>query len=192
MSNRTVGYLGDDPTADGRPLIDVGNGRSVIDTPHRHIHTGNSYIAQHSALKADTELIEVRAAMPNVKKEAHLVITVESALASTFELFLATTKTHAAGTAITPINRDRGSSNAAELVVCHTPGGAQAGSGNILRYIGAASGFPFFSSVGGNSSTRNEIIVPRNVATLVRLTSRANGNALDITFDWYEITEEEE
>lgn len=164
------------------------NAINVVDYPHHEIHGGSAYYAVYSALKADTETIEVRIGTPNTTKWAHMLLEIDCALAGTAELWEATTKTHAAGNAITPMNRNRNSSNTSGLTICHTPGGAEAAAAMLTQYVGASATGGRVAE-GGGASSRHEFILKQNEAYLIRVTSRADGNALSIILDWYEHTD---
>ena len=162
----------------------------TIDYAHYEIHEQNAYDLVYSALKADTQTMEVRVGVSTSAKRPHMIVHVASALASTVEVWFNTTKTDVVGNRLTPLNRDQGSSNTSLLTFCHTPGGSQAGNANILQYIGSASAGGR-TDVGGKSGGRNEWKLARGKAYLFKLTSRANGNALTFAFDWYEHTDKE-
>ena len=132
-------------------------------------------------------MIEVRIQTPDTTKWAHMVIDVDAALAATVEMWYPTTKTHEAGNAITPMNRNHNSSNTSGLTICHTPGGAQAGTANLTQYVGASATGGRVAQ-GGGASSRHEFILDQNNDYLIRATSRADGNALSIILDWYEHT----
>ena len=83
----------------------------VIDYSHKEIHDQNGYLAIYSALKDDTETIEVRIGTSNSPKRAHLTIHILSGLASTAQLWKNTTKTDEVGNRVTAINRDFESTN---------------------------------------------------------------------------------
>ena len=78
----------------------------VIDYAHHEIHDGNRYIAIYSAIKNNAEFIELRFRPPDIPAQCHMDMIVESALASTVELWVATTKVHVVANAITPLNRN--------------------------------------------------------------------------------------
>jgi hypothetical protein len=160
---------------------------NVIDYPHHEIHGGSSYLVVYSALAGDTDVIEVRIQTPNSAKWAHMVISIESALASTATLWTPTTKTHEGGNALTPMNRNHNSTNSSGLTICHTPGGAQAGAGNLVQYLGAAT-VSGRTETGGTTGSRHEFILKQNDDYLINMTSRADANAMTITLDWYEHT----
>lgn len=162
---------------------------SLLVTSHDvgEIHDGNAYFVTYSALADDTDLIEVRIQTPNTTTWIHVVIVIDAALAATAQLWRGTTKTHEAGNAITPMNRDHNSSNTSGVTICHTPGGAQAGASALTRYIGAASTNGRVNT-GGAGGSGHEFVLAQNTAYLIRVTSRADANALSIIMDWHEHT----
>ena len=158
-----------------------------IDYAHHEIHDGSAYFVTYSALKADTEFIELRVQAPDNAKWAHMVIGIKGALAGTTELWRATTKTHVGANAIVPLNRNFNSNNTSGLTICHTPAGTQTGAARLLEYYGAsATGGRV--AVGGNTGGRDEFILKQAEAILIKNTSRADGNALMIDLSWYEHT----
>ena len=159
-------------------LVTLGQG-------HNESHSGNAYFAVYSVEANNTDLIEVRMQTPDTKKWAHMSITIDVALAGTAQLWKGTTKTHVTGNAMNKINRNHNSSNTSGLTICHTPGGSESASSVLTRYIGAAS-TSGRSDTGGTGGSRGEFILAQNTAYLIRVTSRANANALTILLDWYE------
>lgn len=169
------------------PIDEATNALTVIDYSHHESHDGSAYFAVYSALKNDTQTIEVRIQTPATTKWAHMVFTIDVALAATASLWEATTKTDASANRITPMNRDHNSAKTSGLTICHTPAGSQAGAANLVQYIGAtATGGRV--AVGGGTGTRGEFILKQNTAYLIQVASRADGNALSIIMDWYEHT----
>ena len=165
----------------------VTNAINTIDYGHHEIHEGSGYFVTYSALANDTDLIEVRIQTPNTTKWAHMQIVIDVALAGTAQLWRGTTKTHEAGNAITPMNRNHNSSNTSGLTICHTPGGTESAGSALTRYIGAATTNGRVNT-GGEGGSRAEFILAQNTAYLIRVTSRADANALSIILDWYEHT----
>lgn len=157
-----------------------------ISYPHHQIHNGNHYFIAYSALADKDDLIELRVGVPS-SVYPHMIIEVIGEEAALVEMFINTTKTHVSGNAITPFNRNQNSSNTSSLIICYTPGGSQAGSGDLLQYIGAADGAGT-STTGGSASSREEFILKQGTNYLIRNTSRANNNSLTILLDWYELS----
>ena len=175
-------YLRTVPTADA-----ATHAATIIDYAHYEIHGGSAYFAVHSMERDDTEITEVRIQTPNTTKWAHMIIGVQAALAATVEFHEGTSMTHDAGNALTPMNRNRNSNNTSGLTICHTPSGADAGAADWTQYIGAAASGGRIA-VGGEAGGRNEFILDQNNDYLIRVTSRADGNAISILMDWYEHT----
>ncbi len=168
------------------PLADLATHATiVVDYPHHELHAGSAYFVIYSALANDTDVIEIRFQTPNTTKWAHMLIDIEAALAATAEIWEGTTKTHEAGNVLAALNRN--SANTSGLTICHTPGGAQAGAATIMEYVGSAT-VSGRVAAGGHSGGRNEVILDQNNDYLIRVTSRADANALTIVLDWYEHT----
>ena len=179
----------DNGTTSVVPTVDAStNAINTIDYAHHEIHGGSAYFAVYSALKDTAGLIEVRIQTPDTTKWAHMVFAIQASLAATAQMWYPTTKTHEAGNAIVPMNRNHNSTNTSGLTICHTPGGAQAGTAQLTEYLGAsATGGRI--SVGGGTGSRHEFILDQNNDYLIRITSRADGNALTLVMDWYEHTD---
>jgi len=158
-----------------------------IENAHYEIHEGEGFFAVYSALKDSTATIEVRIQTPDTTSWAHMVIEIDAALAATAELWAATTKTHASGNRITPMNRNRNSAGTSGLTICHTPGGTESAGAMLTQYVGAAAVGGRVAE-GGSTGSRNEFILKQNEDYLIRVTSRADSNALSIILDWYEHT----
>lgn len=175
-------------SGDAQPTIDsTSSSTIVINHDHHEIHEGDAYYTIYSALKDSTATIEVRIATPNTTAWAHMVIEIDAAIAATAELWEATTKTDVVGNRLTPVNRNRNSSNTSALTICHTPAGSESAGATLTQYIGA-SAVGGRVAEGGGASSRHEFILKQNTAYLLRATSRADGNALSIILDWYEHT----
>jgi len=159
----------------------------TIQYDHHEIHDGNSYFVVYSALLNTAALIEVRIATPNTTAWAHMQIMVDSAIAGTASLWEGTTKTDNSGNRITPMNRNRNSSNTSGLTICHTPGGSESGTANLTQYLGAAA-TGGRSTASGQANSRGEFVLKQNTAYLIRATSRADNNSMSIILDWYEHT----
>jgi len=163
----------------------------TTDYPHSEAHGGRAFLAVYSALKDNTESMEVRFQAPDSLRLPHLEIAIDVALAATIEFWKDTTKTDVANNRVGSLNRRFGSVNTAGMIVCHTPGGSQAGNAHLLKYAGAAASGGRVA-VGGGAHSRGEFILNPNSAHLIKVTSRADGNALTVEFDWYEHTDKEQ
>ena len=178
----------DNGTKDVVPRVDAStNAITTISYTHHEIHGGSAYYVLHSALADAAGTISIRIATPNTTKWAHMVFDLEASLAATAQMWYPTTKTHVGDNAIVPMNRNHNSTNTSGLTICHTPGGTQAGTAQLTKYIGATASGGRVAG-GGGASTRHEFILKQNSSYYILLTSRADGNAMSITIDWYEHT----
>lgn len=168
-----AGYQTDNTTS---ALVTVTN-------EHHHIHEGEAYLVVYSALKNNAETFEIRFQTADSPIWEHMVISIVSALAATIEIWKATTKTDVSNNRLTPFNHNQNYPDNSTLIVCHTPGGSQAGDAWITEYIGSASANG--KGDGGGVSSRPEIILKSNTAYLLRVTSRANANAITAYLDYY-------
>lgn len=166
----------------------MANAFKIVDYQHHEIHGGRAFLAVYSLTRDNTEFIEMRFRPNHASRKCHMSIHIDAALAATVELWRSTTKTHVVANAITPMNRDFNSPNQSVLSVCHTPAGSQAGDADLLQYIGSAAANGR-SDIGGDTSSRHEFILKPFHDYLVKVTSRANLNAVTITLDWYEHTD---
>jgi len=177
------GRVGDDELR--AIYIDRNTGAIIsVSNEHHEAHDENAYYVVHSELAGNTDDAEVRIQTPDVAERAHMTIIIDSAIAATVALWKNTTMTHVANNIINPMNRDHDSVNTSGLTICHTPGGSQAGNPAITRYIGSAS-VSGKADVGGSGGSRGEFILSRNMTYLIRVTSRADDNALSIILDYY-------
>ena len=165
---------------------DRSTGYLVAIDPYAHYaHEGDAFFWVHSSLADDTDTIEVRIQTPDTPVWAHISIGIDGALASTAEMWSPTTMTHVAANLITPFNRNNNSTSTSGLTICHTPGGSQAGNPSLYQYLGAAT-TSGKGDVGGGTGSRGEFIFAQNSSYLIRMTSRADANALSIILSWSE------
>ena len=152
----------------------------AIDIGHSEIHSGESFTVNQVATKNAGQSHEVRIQTPNSMTEVHFLLRVSSSGASTVYLYETTSKTHAAGNAITPTNRNRNHKGTSTCKVCHTPGGAGDGTQIYSEAMGVGK------NQGGESRATSEFILKRNTAYLIKYTSAAASCNLNMELDWYE------
>jgi hypothetical protein len=174
--------------SDSAAIESTTNARKGISYPHAEAHGGRAYLSIYSALKDDTEFIEVRIQSANTARLSHMTIHIEAALAATAQFWQDTTKTDVGGNRLAALNRRFDSLNVTGMLNCHTPGGANTGAADITRYIGSASASGR-TDIGGGAGSRGEFILDQNSDHDILLTSRADNNALSIELDWYEHTD---
>ena len=159
----------------------IFNALRVIDASEASLTDGDAFSLSISAAKDSTETYEVRFQTPNSMTETHMLLDFSGVLETAVALYETTTKTHAAGSALTPVNRNRNSSETSAATVCHTPGGAGDGTLIFSETFGAGK------KIGGRVRSDSEVILKRNTAYLLRLTSNANNNTVNALMSWYEV-----
>lgn len=179
-----VGYLGKS-TPDGREVLDAGLPTRVISTVHDKVHQGEAYFANYSELADTADDIEILITSKNSAIRGHMTIEVESALASTVEVWFTSTMVDASGNRLTNYNRDLALPDTSVVSVCHTPTGTQSGTADVTLYIGSTSAAGK-GDVGGSSGGRGELLLPADCNVYVLMTSRANANAMTVSMDWYD------
>lgn len=152
----------------------------MIEVGHHEIHEGEFFTLTSVVDKDASETLEVRLLTPAAPAEIHIVGTLTGTGETLYEFFETTTKTHVGGNAITPLNRNRNSSNTSGITeLCHTPGGS--GDGNLIWTLQQGAG-----AFSAQHRATSEFILKYATAYLFRATSKANGNTISIEFDWYE------
>lgn len=145
------------------------------------LNDGDAFFVSVSAAKNATQTYEVRFQTPNSMDEVHLLLDFSGAKETKVALYEGTTKTHVALNALTPTNKNRNSSAASTATVCHTPAGSGDGTLLFSETFGAGK------KIGGQAREDSELILKRNTAYLLRLTSNAASNTVNAVLDWYEV-----
>lgn len=160
----------------------------MIDNQHHEIHGGDAYLVTYTGTVGNGSDIEIRIQTPDTDEHAHMVFDIVATGETDVDLYEATTLTDASGNRLTPVNRNRNSSNTSGLTICHTPGGS--GDGNLIAeaIFGLDAGVVVQSPIGGQTGGRHEFVLKQNTAYLLRVTSGTDGNRISIVLDWYEHT----
>lgn len=158
---------------------------SVIDYEHHEIHSGDAYTLSIPVTIPAANDYEIRIAQPDTTKWAHILFSIVSDAAVTASLYETTTLTHVAGNVLTPINRNRNSTNTSGLTLCHTPAGA--GDGSLIYSATAGVAGTPAQSAPGSVTGRFEFILKQNTAYLLRAAG-VSGDVITINLEWYEHT----
>lgn len=161
--------------------------QTVIDRPHVEIHEGEAYFAVASAALTATQVVNMRIQTPDSDKLTHVTFDLSTALLATFGVYETTTFTYVTANDITAFNRNRNSDNTSANLLCHTPGGSGDGTALAVITVGGASANGRSNGPGAIDS-RGELILKKNTAYLLRVTSGAASNAYSLVVDWYEHT----
>ena len=157
----------------------------IIDYEHHEIHAGSHFKAGYQNTDRDTdETVAITITTPDTDKEIHFTMTAQSTGAATVQLFRTPTLS-AAGTAVTPFNRNENSDTVSVATVKHTPTITANGTKISEKWVG---GDGFKTSVGGEHRGDSEIILKRNTTYLILGTANADAIKLAVGADWYEHT----
>jgi hypothetical protein len=165
------------------PRDDISRAIFTIDYAHHEIHAGSSYTV-YDVRNVDTTTFKWQITTPDSPTLSHATLCVEG----TGEISVTFTEgsDRTDGTALTEINRNRESNNAAGVAVTHTPtGGSTDGSVTLLAVrVGTTSAGARTASAGG-ARDRNEFILARNTKYVVAAETFAD-IYVNLILDWYE------
>ena len=168
-------------------MIDAStNSLQTVDYAHHEIHAGSHFKQgyQNTALD-DTDTVAVVFTTPDSTKFMHWVLTSQTTGPATIQLFRTPTLS-AEGTLLTPFNRNENSSNAADMIVRHTPTITNNGTKISEKWVGSEG---FKEQSGGETRGDSEIILLRDTQYLVLLTAEGDDMKGAIGGDWYEHTD---
>lgn len=155
--------------------------RVSIDSAHYEVHRGKSFHFSDSVQKDAAGVQKYLITVPD-EVYPHMIIHVDGLLKTTVELYEGADRT---GTSEqTPRNRNRNSSNTPDVDVHKdVSDGTTDGTRIVYRIYGSAT-LPFQNI----KEQRNvdEWILKAGTKYLLTLTSGANGNQINVAFDWYE------
>lgn len=171
--------------------IDYVAGKSGIDAStetlqstdyeHHEIHEGKHFnMCDYDLDAANAEIIDFVMTTPDTLEEPHLTFKIAASLGATLEVYEGATGI-SGGTAVTPINNNRRSSNASIVSLLQDPTISLEGT----RIAGFLAGG---SRVAGFSTRDKEDILDRNISYLFRITSLAQSNEIEWCASWYEHT----
>jgi len=166
-------------------MIDEKCGAQVAITGMNHaIHEGNAYTC---CLTTAKDAFDTGSPMsfflttPDTAVHAHIQIHGSANLAAVLEIFednsVVAQFNVSGGTAVTPVNKDRNSSNASTMTVKHTPtiGAATVEARIHGRFAGKAGSHPSF-----------EFVLKGNTKYLFKFTSLDEDNEGSLNIDWCE------
>lgn len=154
----------------------------TLDHGHYEIHTAQHWTAQDVGTIASGANLDLLFTTP-AANYMHALIYAQTSGAGTVQFFEAATGgTAAAGTTVTPKNRNR-ISDAAAAMTCKRDQ-TITGTGTLLdfRTMGGGVGV---NGVGANARADNEWILKQSTPYLLRITSGTNGNVCVAGMDFY-------
>lgn len=166
------------------PFIDSATGGLIIlDVPHQKIHNGNHYyIAGYETVGSDGTLNFTVTA--NADDFVHLTFHISGTNVTTVDVYEGASGI-SGGTALTPINNNRNSSNTSGLTAKVNPT-VTPGSNTIDGYKFGSNGGGNAPDIGGGVAREDEIILKRSTSYLWQIVSGAADNLISYRIDWYE------
>lgn len=153
---------------------------ATIDYVHHEIHDGHhfNYCDYDISPLGASAKIEFVFITPNTSVWVHFVFEVFSSTGATIELF-AEASDVVGGTAITPRNNNRNSTNTSGVTLLRDPTSITDGT----RAAGFLAGA---NRAGGFVERSREFILKQNTTYLIRITSLASSNNISWCGEWYE------
>ena len=169
-----------------RPLVDTATrAMNVILYEHHEIHSGSHFfVAGYDTFAADGD-IDFQVTTPNTAKWAHMLFEIYSTGATVFTIFEGATV--GAGSAVTPINSNRNSSNTSTLTI-QTDGSITAAGNEIYSQAFGFVDTPSKTGGGGDRAT-HEIILKQNTTYRFFIESNSADNIISYAGFWYEHTD---
>ena len=153
-----------------------------IDAPHYEIHEGHHFnYCDYALNQAVDTTIEFVMTTPNTTEWVHFTFSVYASAGATLELYVETSGV-TGGTAITPRNNNRNSSNTSSVTLVKDPASITSDGTRASGYLAGGT------RTSGIASREQEYILKQNTAYLVRITSLANSNNISWCAEWYEHT----
>jgi len=163
---------------------------STISYPHHEIHAGDAYKLSITTADLDSEgannALHFKIITPNTAKWGHITYDVWASGEGTWNVTEAPSGGMAGGSPITPINKNRNSTNTSGMVVSDddtTPVGGTVIDGPIVLGVGN-------NKVSSEASEREEFVLKQNTTYSFRLISVTNLISARVTLNWYEHTDE--
>lgn len=160
---------------------DYSNGQMVVSFEHHEIHEGNHYtIAGHQTF-SNAEVVDFTVVTPNTTKWLNMTFSIKGSGALSIDVKEGATVS-ATGTALTPINNNRNSSNTSGGTF--RTGDTFSGEGTLIysEYDGA-------NRTTGFIERSAEMILKQNTTYIFRITNQtASNNEISYRGDWYEHT----
>jgi len=166
-----------------------------IDYEHVQIHAGNAYTIKDVVELSDGEYYDLRFTTPNSLKLPHVTFTLIGEKEVEYWIYEGVT-IETAGTAVTPMNNNRNSTNTSDMVastILNTNvGNANAdtaiATATLLEHgkVGTGTAGFFSSADSGSSERQNEWVLDTNTIYSFRATAPA-ACYLDFALHWYEV-----
>lgn len=177
-------YVGD-RTEVKEVRVDASNELIIISHEHSKVHEGRLFgVGYYNAALANNANLDVRIVTP-ATHTAHVYIRTAGGGDHSFRAYEGTTYT-AAGTALTPVNHNRTSSNTANASTYHTPTVDALGTLLWEEYVPGGTGGASPGAVG--QPTAEQVVLAANTDYLFRLTNLSGvTDDFNLIFSFYEV-----
>ncbi len=167
-------------------INEIDQARIGIDLFHHETHDGNSYT--YPFVDSDVDIAVPKYILlrtPDTTEEQHLTVSVGADGVAEAELYENPT-VNVDGTPRTPINRNRRSTNTANILLFEDP--TIGADGLLLGHIEVGAAGVGQTKLTGEASIRDEFILDRNEDYVIKVTVAADNTHVSIGPDWYEVT----
>lgn len=170
-------------------MVDASGQLITIPAEHSKVHQGKMFSAgYYDSAVLNTNAINLLIQVP-ATHQVHVYIKILSGGDALFTFYNGTTFS-AAGTAITPVNHNFGSTNTANATITHTPTITDVGAQKWEEYIPGGSGSGAGATPGAVQNIATEQAVLTEGDYLFRLTNNAGSTQpLQIMVAFYEVPE---
>ena len=150
--------------------------------PHAELHAGRHFFLADTFSLDANDTLDYCIFQTDTTRWAHMLWNVNSTKGLIIHITEAAT--FSGGTAVTPVNNNRNSSNASILTITSACTETVAGDTIYSKQIGDATNPN--SGIPGAESRDTEIIYKQNTKYIVKMKSLANSNVVSIGPEWYE------
>lgn len=162
---------------------------SMRDISHRKINSeGEFYSASFGASRTTTSgntELDFRISTTGTTGKVHFQALIQTNKDALIKFAESITSTAAGGTALTAYNHDRNSTNAADLVVTHTPTASTTGSSCAVLTDAQVNNYKHYL-LGGENGERNEWVLKDDTQYLLRVTAEGSTCDIYVNMEWYE------
>lgn len=173
--------------------MDAVTGHGIrIDHVHAEGHEGSSYQVSNSQTENNDDTIIIAFKTPVTAPRMHMLLRIRASLEANVVFLEAPAITNGSGTDLTPMNRERASSNTS--LVRNIEAAPTANRVTLDPTITddgltiAEEHFGIRQTAGGVSRSEAEWILKANTIYAIRVTSEAASNDLNVALNWYEET----
>jgi hypothetical protein len=152
----------------------------TIEYEHHEIHSGSHFnYCDYQTGVGLNGTIEFVMTVPDTTEWPHLAFLVFSSTGALIDLYEGTTGV-SGGTSITPRNNNRNSSHTSTVTLVKDPASITSDGTRASGYVAGAG------RTAGFAERNRELVLKRNTAYLVRITSTAASNTISWCAEWYE------